>query len=163
MNLLIAVVSDSDHSTSEKSTATIPFSSKPSPAKKRTKNSIKIKKTAAFSKLPSTPAKPYKDIIPLLQVFKVAPPTPVRHAIVSPAPPPKSLTSQSSCSSVLIALRSRDGLVIRDPLPETTRSGFKAPVSTDKGKEKMHALPEDYEYVGPKSFSKQQLIFRLLE
>lgn len=44
-------------------------------------------------------------------------------------------------------------MVSKDPLPEYTRYGLKAPASTNKGNGNMYVVPEDSEYVGTEVFS----------
>lgn len=156
---MITVISDSDQSASDKSTAPFPPSPRPFSAKKSFKTSIKINKTIALSDLLTSPTQTDKDIIPFHLVFTVAAPTPVPKSIVFPAPPSNQITEVSSNSSVLIAPRPRGEVVIREPLPESTRFGFKVLVSTEKEKGRCLQSPNTLNMLAPSLRSKQQLIF----
>lgn len=109
---MITVVSDSDQSSSKKTSAHLYYPPKSFPAMKKSKTLITIKKTAAISYLPSTQPTSDTDSLPLLQVFKTssAPSSKISQAIIYPSSQPKQTTTGSSRSSFLIAPCPRGGI-----------------------------------------------------
>lgn len=144
---IIQVLSNSKNIVSKEPFAPTQFLSKKIPAKKRTKTTIHLKKTTVISDLTTTSSISDNDKIYLLQFFKPS-------VIPTPKHPTSQLTAPNiaggSGSYVLIAYRPRGGVVFYDPLPETTRSSFSHPVSTDKSKSKMRS-PEEPVEIGSKS------------